>query len=105
MAEPAAEAHHLSRAALTQRMSTLLAALERANRQPNRREAYHLREALEMIENERYADAEAAVIKAEHLAPLPVHVAKLLPTNNLWGIEQIREALGRLETSSTGYRA
>ena len=59
---------HLSRTTLAQRISKRLAALERAKRQPNRREAYHLREALEMMENERYADAEAAVVKAEHLA-------------------------------------
>ncbi|WP_147156380.1 hypothetical protein [Reyranella soli] len=97
MAEPATSDQELSRAALAQRISKLLAALERAKRQPNRREAYHLREALEMIENERYVDAEAAVIKAEHLAPLPAHVAKLVPTNNVWGIKQIREALDRLE--------
>jgi hypothetical protein len=99
--EPAPEDHRLSRTALIQRISKLLTAIERATRQPNRREAYYLREALELMENERYADAEAAVIKAEHLAPLPAHIARLLPTNNVWSVEQMREALGRLRGSDS----
>lgn len=96
MAEPAPVDPHLTPAALAQRIKKFLAGIERARRQPNRREAYHLREALEMIENKRYADAEGAVIKAEHAAPLPVHVATMVETNNLGTVEQLRVALGQL---------
>lgn len=92
MAE-SASARTTAPAALARRIERFLRGLERVRRQPNRREAYHLREALEMIENERYADAEAAVIKAEHASPLPAHVAALVETNNLGTAEQLRSEL------------
>lgn len=95
MAEPA-DSKTPAPAGLAQRIEKLLRGLERAKRQPNRREAYHLREALEMIETERYAEAEAAVIKAEHASPLPAHVATLVETNNLGTAEQLRSELGKI---------
>ena len=95
MAEPA-NSETPAPAALAQRIERFLRGLERVKRQPNRREAYHLREALEMIENERYADAEAAVIKAEHASPLPAHVATLVETNILGTADQLRAELGKI---------
>ena len=95
MAEPA-NAEPPASVALAQRIERFLRGLERVRRQPNRREAYYLREALEMIENERYAEAEAAVIKAEHASPLPAHVAALVETNNLGTPEQLRSELEKI---------
>jgi hypothetical protein len=47
-------------------------------RQPNRRESYHVRDALEHLQNKRYREAEEALTKAEHIAPLPAHTASML---------------------------
>ena len=96
MTEPTPADQHPTPAALAERIAKFLAGLERAGRQPNRRESYHLREALEMIESERYNDAEAAVIKAEHAAPLPAHAASLVQTNELGAVEHLRAALGQI---------
>jgi hypothetical protein len=104
VAEPVPVELRLTPAAVAQRIAKFLAGLERANRQPNRREAYHLREALEMIENERYAEAEAAVIRAEQVAPLPVHVARLVETNIVLGIAQMREAVARFQEAEEPLR-
>jgi len=79
------------------RIDRFLAALERMNRQPNRREGYHLRDALEHLQGERYREAEEALIKAEQIAPLPAHVASILPTNDLVTVMELRSQLERME--------
>jgi hypothetical protein len=84
------------RGRLTQRISRFLAALERARRQPNRREAYHLRHALERLAAEQYPESEEALTRAEHSAPLPGHVANLLATNESVTIGQLRDELQRV---------
>lgn len=81
---------------VVQRMERLLAGLERMKRQPNRRESYHLRHALEHLQAERFEDAEGAVTKAEHAAPLPAHVASILATNQSLTIEELRSQLDRV---------
>ena len=68
-------------------------------RQPNRRESYHVRDALENLEGERYREAEEALIKAEHLAPLPAHLASMLVTDQLVSVVELRSRLDLLMKS------
>lgn len=84
------------RANITLRFTRLLSGLERARRQPNRREAYHLRDALERLQAREYAESEEALLRAEHSAPLPGHVANLLATNESVTIGQLRDELQRI---------
>jgi hypothetical protein len=84
------------RARLTHRLTRFLGGLERARRQPNRREAYHLRHALERLQANQYDESEEALLKAEHSAPLPGHVANLLATNESVTIKQLRDELQRI---------
>ena len=81
---------------IAQRITRLLAGLERARRQPNRREAYHLRDALERMEAQEYSQSEDAVLRAERSAPLPGHVANLLTTNESVTVRQLRDELDRI---------
>jgi hypothetical protein len=88
------------RAQITQRFTRLLSGLERARRQPNRREAYHLRYALERLQAQEYAESEEALLRAERSAPLPGHVANLLATNESVTIGQLRDELQRIVEES-----
>lgn len=88
------------RAQITQRFTRLLSGLERARRQPNRREAYHLRDALERLQAQDYAESEEALLRAERSAPLPGHVANLLATNESVTIGQLRDELQRIVDES-----
>ena len=84
---------------LHQRIARFLAGLERARRQPNRREAYHLRDALEQLQTERYDESEQALLRAERSEPLPGHVANLLVTNESVTVRQLRDELDRILNS------
>jgi hypothetical protein len=81
---------------LIQRIDRFLAGFERMKRQPNRREGYHVRDALEHLQSERYREAEEALIKAEHVAPLPAHVASMLATNQSVTVVQLRSQLDQI---------
>src|SRR5215470_1319028 len=81
---------------ILRRITRFLAGLERARRQPNRREAYHLRDALEGLAARDYARSEDAVQRAERSAPLPSHVANLLTTNESVTVGQLRDELDRI---------
>jgi len=85
-----------ARGQITHRFGRFLAGLERARRQPNRREAYHLRHALERLEAEQYGESEEALSRAERSAPLPEYVANLLATNESITIRQLRDELRRI---------
>ena len=76
------------------RIGRFLRGLERARRQPNRREAYHLRLALEHLRTEQYADSDEAMKNAERCAPLPAQVASLITTNEPVTVAQLQ---GQLE--------
>ena len=78
------------------RITRFLAGLERARRQPNRREGYHLRDALQRMEAEEYTESESAVQRAERSEPLPGHVANLLATNEIVTVRQLRDELDRI---------
>ena len=81
------------RRTLGQRILRLLTGLERAKRQPTRREVYHVRHAIERLQAEQYPEADAAILKAERSAPLPDHVAGLLATNEAVPVDRLREEL------------
>jgi len=78
---------------VTQRIGRFLRGLERARRQPNRREAYHLRLALEHLRTAHYADSDAAMNNAERCAPLPAQVATLITTNEPVTVVQLQQQL------------
>jgi len=78
---------------VAQRISRFLRGLERARRQPNRREAYHLRVALEQLRAAQYADSDAAMTNAERCAPLPAQVASLIATNEPVTVVQLQKQL------------
>jgi hypothetical protein len=65
-----------ARHALALRIDRFLRGLERAKRQPNRRESYHVVEALDLLKEARYADGNAAMTRAERVAPLPETAAR-----------------------------
>jgi hypothetical protein len=90
------DAPSAARGQITQRINRFLGGLERARRQPNRREAYHLRHALERLQAEQYAESEDALLRAERSAPLPEHVANLLATNESVTISQLRDELQKV---------
>ena len=81
---------------VARRITRFLAGLERARRQPNRRETYHLRDALQRMEAQEYAESEDAVLRAERSEPLPGHVANLLTTNESVTVRQLRDELDRI---------
>ena len=78
---------------VAQRIGRFLRGLERARRQPNRREAYHLRLALEHLLAAKYADSDEAMKNAERCAPLPAQVASLITTNEPVTVVQLQQQL------------
>ncbi|MCW5735032.1 MAG: hypothetical protein KIS73_12945 [Enhydrobacter sp.] len=78
---------------VAQRIGRFLRGLERARRQPNRREAYHLRLALEHLRAAQYADSDVAMKDAERCAPLPAQVASLITTNESVTVVQLQNQL------------
>jgi hypothetical protein len=83
------------------RIGRFLRGLERARRQPNRREAYHLRIALDHLRAEQYADSTAAMVNAERCAPLPAHVAGLVTTNDIVTVAQLQRQLEETLTAKS----
>lgn len=78
---------------VAQRIGRFLRGLERARRQPNRREAYHLRLALEHLRAGQHADGDMAMANAERCAPLPTQVASLITTNDPVTVVQLQQQL------------
>lgn len=83
----------VARAALVQRIDRFIRALERVKRSPNRRETYHLIDALQHLTAGRLEDGESAMARAERLDPLPAHAAATLASNESLTLEQLRQAL------------
>jgi hypothetical protein len=87
---------------LVQRIDRYLIGLARVKRQPNRRESYHVRDALEHLLADRHGDGEEAILKAERAAPLPPHVASMLETNKPTTLEELRAQLQRITGGRPG---
>jgi hypothetical protein len=61
------------------RIALLLQGWERHGRDPNRREAFHVMEALGALRSGRYEDGEAAVQRAALVRPIPQETAGVGP--------------------------
>jgi hypothetical protein len=81
-----------AQAALASRIDRFIRALERMKRQPNRRETYHVVDALQQLADGRPEDGETAMGRAERLEPLPPHAAVALASNEGLTLEQLRQA-------------
>ena len=84
---------------ISQRIRRFLAGLERARRQPNRREAYHICMAMEHLHAARPSESEEALRKAERVDPVPPDSATQLPFNETPTVEQMCTALDRLSAN------
>jgi hypothetical protein len=82
-----------ARHALALRIDRFLRGLERARRQPNRRESYHVVEALDLLKQARYADGDAAMTRAERVAPLPDAAARQFGQHEPVSIAQLSGTL------------
>jgi hypothetical protein len=91
---PAARA--TARRNVADRIDRFLNGLERASRQPNRRELFWLREALANLKEGRYPEGEDAMDRAERALPIPEHTANDLSTNASATVEQLRAQLDQI---------
>lgn len=89
--EPAAPA--TARHALAHRIRRFVSALQRFRRNPNRREAYHVVEALQCLQEGQYEEGEAAVLRAEKVAPLPASIADKASAYETLTTDQICDGL------------
>lgn len=82
--------------ALSNRIDRFLTRLERNRRLPNRRERYHLVEALQHLYEGRSDEVEAALNKAETVQPLPPHLtAQPIPSDSVT-VANMREGLSAI---------
>jgi hypothetical protein len=81
--------------ALTQRLQRMLAGIERAGRNPNRREAFHIGTAIELLRGGRLAESEQALDRANRVEPIPPDVGAQTAFNEVPTVAQLRMALRR----------
>ena len=86
---------------LAQRIDRFIKGLERARRAPNRRESYHVVEALRCLHDGRYEEGRLAMISAERVAPLPAEAANLVKSNEPESVPELRAALDAILASNT----
>jgi hypothetical protein len=91
---PAARA--TARRNVVDRFDRFLGGLQRAGRQPNRRELFWLQEALASLEGAEYPAGEDALDKAERALPIPAHATNDPSTNADVTVEQLRAQLGQI---------
>src|SRR5579862_483917 len=78
------------------RFERFLKGLQRARRQPNRRELFWLRHALASLDEADYPAGEDAMDKAERALPIPVHATNDPSTNADVTVEQLRVHLDQI---------
>jgi hypothetical protein len=81
---------------VVRRLRGMLNGLERSNRQPNRREAYYMCQAMEHLEGDRLSESEEAVLHAVRISPLPPDLAGKTESNRPPTLIQLRQALDKL---------
>ncbi len=84
------DANTITRRKVAERIDRFLTSLKRANRMPNRREVFWLREALTNMQEGQHLAADEATRKAEALMPLREHAARALTSNIGASVEQLR---------------
>ena len=82
-----------TRHSLCQRIHRFVLVLERFRRNPNRREAYHILLAIELLREGRYEAGIEAVRAAEHVAPIPDGLALLQGLHDDMTAGELRQAL------------
>ena len=78
---------------LSNRIDGYLTRLERIKRPPNRRERYHLVEAMQHLYEGRSEEVEAALLRAEKIEPLPSHLAAQMTPSDSVTPKVLREGL------------
>ena len=78
---------------LSNRIDRFLTQLERHRRPPNRRERYHLVEALQHLYEGRSEEVEAALVRAEKIEPIPSHLTAQLTPSDSVTVKTLREGL------------
>jgi hypothetical protein len=81
---------------IVQRLHRLLQGIERARRNPNRREAYYLSLAIEHVQAGELGESEAALGRAERVDPIPPAIAVQTGLNEPPTVLQLRAALDRV---------
>jgi hypothetical protein len=81
---------------LTRRFEKFLSAVDSHKRVLNRRESFHLQSFLEFLGSTQWQEADAALRRAEQLAPIPAQFASLTSTNVVAGTVELRAELARI---------
>jgi len=81
---------------VVRRIQRFLAGFEPAQRQPNRREAYHICMAMEHLQAGRLEESEDALRKADRVDPMAPDIAARAGYNETPTVEQLQIALDRL---------
>ena len=81
---------------IVQRLHRMLQGIERAQRNPNRREAYHLGVAIEHAYAGEFAESEQAIRSAERVDPIPAEIATQPGLNQPPTVTQLRAALDQV---------
>ena len=89
-------AHASARRNVADRVDRFLNVLDRARRQPNRRELFWLRHALVNLRGAEYPAGEDAMDKAERTLPIPEHATNDISTNAGVTVEQLRTQLDQI---------
>lgn len=91
-----------TRHSLCQRIHRFVLVLERFRRNPNRREAYHILLAIELLREGRYEAGLEAVRAAEHVAPIPDGLAVLPGLHDDMTAGELRQALRAVVRPANG---
>jgi hypothetical protein len=81
---------------IVQRLHRLLQGIDRARRNPNRREAYHLGVAIEHVHAGEFTESEQAIRSAERVDPIPPEIAAQPGLNQPPTVAQLRAALDQV---------
>lgn len=87
---------------LSNRINGFLTRLERNKRPPSRRERYHLVEAMQHLYEGRSEEVEAALVRAENIAPLPPSLKAQPAPSDLVTVENLREGLKAILLQQAG---
>ncbi len=85
---------------LIRRFERLLSAIDSHKRPLNRRESFHFQNFLELLRQEQWEEADAALRRAEQVAPIPVQFADLQATNVVVGTSELRTQLAQIVAGS-----
>lgn len=81
---------------LARRFEKFLNAVDAHKRPLNRRESFHLQTCLELLKEEKWREADAALRRAVQLEPIPAQFAGLTSTNAVAGTAELRDQLARI---------